>query len=306
MRVCLKDVIIIGAGPAGLTAALYAARAGFSVLVFEKNIYGGQVATTDEVENYPAIEHISGADFSTNLYNQVVSKNVEVLFEEVKRVDFSSEAKKVFTDAGEYEAKTVIIANGVKRRELGCKGEKEFSGRGVSYCATCDGAFFKGKDVVVVGAGNTALEDALFLSNICKSVTILVRNDKIRGEKILFEAVKSKSNIILKFNATISEIGGTSGAVSFVRVLDKISKQEKNLNVSAVFIAIGLMPDNDIFSDFIRLDESGYILSDESCLTDVQGVFVAGDTRKKSLRQIITAEADGAVAAANVSKFLNE
>lgn len=304
--VYLKDVIIIGAGPAGLTAALYAARAGFSVLVFEKNIYGGQVATTDEVENYPAIEHISGADFSTNLYNQVVSQNVKVLFEEVKRVDFSSEAKKVFTDAGEYEAKTVIIANGVKRRELGCKGEKEFSGRGVSYCATCDGAFFKGKDVVVVGAGNTALEDALFLSNICKSVTILVRNDKFRGEKILFEAVKSKSNIILKFNTTVSEIGGTSGSVSFVRVLDKISKQEKNLNVSAVFIAIGLMPDNDIFSDFINLDESGYILSDESCLTDVPGIFVAGDTRKKSLRQIITAEADGAVAAANVSKFLNK
>ena len=306
MRVYLKDVIIIGAGPAGLTAALYAARAGFSVLVFEKNIYGGQVATTDEVENYPAIEHISGADFSTNLYNQVVSQNVKVLFEEVKRVDFSSEAKKVFTDVGEYEAKTVIIANGVKRRELGCKGEKEFSGRGVSYCATCDGAFFKGKDVAVVGAGNTALEDALFLANVCKSVTILVRNNKIRGEKILFEAVKSKSNIILKFNATISEIGGVSESVSFVRVLDKISKKETNLNVSAVFIAIGLMPDNAIFSDFIKLDESGYILSDESCLTDVSGVFVAGDTRKKSLRQIITAEADGAVAAANISKFLNK
>ena len=306
MRVYLKDVIIIGAGPSGLTAALYAARAGFSVLVFEKNIYGGQVATTDEVENYPAIEHISGADFSTNLYNQVVSQNVKVLFEEVKRVDFSSEAKKVFTDVGEYEAKTVIIANGVKRRELGCKGEKEFSGRGVSYCATCDGAFFKGKDVAVVGAGNTALEDALFLANVCKSVTILVRNNKIRGEKILFEAVKSKSNIILKFNATISEIGGVSESVSFVRVLDKISKKETNLNVSAVFIAIGLMPDNAIFSDFIKLDESGYILSDESCLTDVSGVFVAGDTRKKSLRQIITAEADGAVAAANISKFLNK
>lgn len=304
--VYLKDVIIIGAGPAGLTAALYAARAGFSVLVFEKNIYGGQIATTDEVENYPAIDHISGADFSKNLYNQAIRQNVEVLFEEVNRVDLFSEVKKVFTDAGIYEAKTVIIANGVKRRKFGCKGEEEFSGRGVSYCATCDGAFFKDKDVVVVGAGNTALEDALFLANICKSVTILIRNDKIRGEKILFEAVKRKSNIVLKFNTTISEIGGVSDSVSFVRVVDKISKQETNLNVSAVFIAIGLMPDNAIFSDFIKLDKSGYILSDESCLTDVPGVFVAGDTRKKSLRQIITAEADGAVAAANVSKFLNE
>ena len=305
MRVCLKDVIIIGAGPAGLTAALYATRAGFSVLILEKSVCGGQVATTGEVENYPAIENISGADFSMNHYNQVISKNVEVLFEEVKRVDFSDKIKKVFTDFNGYDAKTVIIANGVKRRELGCEGEKEFAGRGVSYCATCDGAFFKGKNVVVVGAGNTALEDALILANICKSVTILVRNEKIRGEKILFESVKCKSNIALKFNTTISEIGGESEAVSFVRVLDKISKKESRLNVSAVFIAIGLMPDNGIFSDFIKLDESGYILSDESCLTDAPGVFVAGDTRKKSLRQIITAEADGAVTAANVSKYLN-
>ena len=305
MRVCLKDVIIIGAGPAGLTAALYAARAGFSVLILEKSVCGGQVATTGEVENYPAIENISGADFSMNLYNQVISKNVEVLFEEVKRVDFSDKIKKVFTDFNGYDAKTVIIANGVKRRELGCKGEKEFSGRGVSYCATCDGAFFKDKDVAVVGAGNTALEDALFLSNICKSVTILIRNDKIRGERILFEAVQDKSNIALKLNSTISEIGGKSGSVSVVRVFDKILKKEIKLNVSAVFVAIGLMPDNNIFSNFIKLDESGYILSDESCITNVSGVFVAGDTRKKSLRQIVTAEADGAAAAANVSKYLN-
>ena len=307
-KVCvyLKDVIIIGAGPAGLTAALYAARAGFSVLVFEKNVYGGQVATTDKVENYPAVEYMSGVDFSMNLYNQVAKQNVEILFEEVKRVDFSAEIKKILTGEGEYEAKTVIIANGVKRRELCCKGEKEFSGRGVSYCVTCDGAFFKGKDVVVVGAGNTALEDALILANICKSVTILIRNEKIRGEKILFESVKSKSNIALKFNTTVSEIGGELGEVSFVRVFDKISEKESKLNVSAVFVAIGLMPDNGIFSDFIKLDDMGYILSDESCLTDVPGVFVAGDTRKKFLRQIITAEADGAVAAANVSKYLME
>lgn len=306
MCVYLKDVIIIGAGPAGLTAALYAARAGFSVLVFEKNVYGGQVATTDKVENYPAVEYMSGVDFSMNLYNQVAKQNVEILFEEVKRVDFSAEIKKILTGEGEYEAKTVIIANGVKRRELCCKGEKEFSGRGVSYCVTCDGAFFKGKDVVVVGAGNTALEDALILANICKSVTILIRNEKIRGEKILFESVKSKSNIALKFNTTVSEIGGELGEVSFVRVFDKISEKESKLNVSAVFVAIGLMPDNGIFSDFIKLDDMGYILSDESCLTDVPGVFVAGDTRKKFLRQIITAEADGAVAAANVSKYLME
>lgn len=301
----MKDVIIIGAGPAGLTAALYAARAGFSVLVFEKNVYGGQVATTNEVENYPAIERISGVDFSVNLYNQVVKLGVEVLFEEVNSVDFSEKEKKVRTGFGEYTAKTIIIANGVKRRKLDCKGEEKFSGKGVSYCATCDGAFFKGKDVIVVGAGNSAFEDALVLANICKDVTVLVRSDKVRGVKTLLDAVQKKNNIDFKYNSIITEIGGDFESVSFVNVLDKISKEEKKLNVSAVFVAIGLNSDNSIFSEFVNLDENGYILADENCKTNVDGVFVAGDTRKKSLRQIITAEADGAMAAENVSKYLN-
>lgn len=300
----MKDLIIIGAGPAGLTAALYAARSGLSVLVFEKSIYGGQVATTNEVENYPAIELISGADFSVNLYNQVVKQKVEVLFEEVRSVNFLGDEKEVFTQTGGYKAKTIIIANGVKRRKLNCKGEEEFSGRGVSYCATCDGAFFKNTDVVVVGGGNTALEDAIFLSNICKSVTILIRNEEIKGEKILFESVKRKSNVEFIYNSVVTEIGSDSNSVSFVKIFDKISKEEKILNVSAVFIAIGLMPSNNIFSEFIKLDENGYILADESCKTNIPGVFVAGDTRKKSLRQIVTAEADGAMAATRALNFL--
>lgn len=300
----MKDLIIIGAGPAGLTAALYAARSGLSVLVFEKSIYGGQVATTNEVENYPAIELISGADFSVNLYNQVIKQKVEVLFEEVRSVNFLGDEKEVFTQTGGYKAKTIIIANGVKRRKLNCKGEEEFSGRGVSYCATCDGAFFKNTDVVVVGGGNTALEDAIFLSNICKSVTILIRNEEIKGEKILFESVKRKSNVKFIYNSVVTEIGSDSNSVSFVKIFDKISKEEKILNVSAVFIAIGLMPNNNIFSEFITLDENGYILSDESCKTNIPGVFVAGDTRKKSLRQIVTAESDGAMAATRALNFL--
>lgn len=300
----MKDLIIIGAGPAGLTAALYAARSGLSVLVFEKSIYGGQVATTNEVENYPAIELISGADFSVNLYNQVIKQKVEVLFEEVRSVNFLGDEKEVFTQTGGYKAKTIIIANGVKRRKLNCKGEEEFSGRGVSYCATCDGAFFKNTDVVVVGGGNTALEDAIFLSNICKSVTILIRNEEIKGEKILFESVKRKSNVEFIYNSVVTEIGSDSNSVSFVKIFDKISKEEKILNVSAVFIAIGLMPNNNIFSEFITLDKNGYILSDESCKTNVPGVFVAGDTRKKSLRQIVTAESDGAMAATRALNFL--
>ena len=300
----MKDVIIIGAGPAGLTAALYAARAGLSVLVFEKNIYGGQVAVTSEVENYPAIERITGVEFSMSLYKQVIKQNVEVRLEEVKRVDFAGEVKKIFTDSGEYDAKTVIIANGVKRRKLGCKGEAEFAGRGVSYCATCDGAFFKGKDIAVVGGGNTALEDALFLSKICKSVTVLVRRDKIRAELLLLETAKAKSNITLKYNTVVEEICGENGSVSLLNIVDKVSREESKLDVVAIFIAIGLEPSNNIFSEFIKLDESGYIVADEKCLTDVPGIFVAGDTRTKTLRQIVTAAADGAVAAKNVVEYL--
>ena len=301
----MTDVIIIGAGPAGLTAALYAARAGLSVLVFEKNIYGVQVALTNEVENYPAIEHITGVEFSMSLYKQVVKQNVEVRLEEVKRVDFSGDTKKIFTDSGEHKAKTVIIANGVKRRKLGCKGEVEFSGRGVSYCATCDGAFFKGKDVAVVGGGNTAIEDALFLSNICKSVTVFVRRDKVRAERLLLEAAKAKTNINFMYNAVVTEICGESSSVSHVNVKNNTSTENLKLDVAAIFIAIGLEPSNGIFSKFVELDEHGYVVADETCLTNVPGVFVAGDTRTKALRQIVTAAADGAVAAKNVVGYLN-
>ena len=300
----MTDVIIIGAGPAGLTAALYAARAGLSVLVFEKNIYGGQVALTNEVENYPAIEYITGMEFSMSLYKQVVKQNVDVRLEEVKCVDFSDDIKKIFTDSGEHKAKTVIIANGVKRRKLGCEGETEFSGRGVSYCATCDGAFFKGKDVAVVGGGNTAIEDALFLSNICKSVTVLVRGDKVKAERFLLEAAKAKSNITFKYNTVVTEICGKSGSVSHVNVKNSTSTENLKLDVAAIFIAIGLEPSNGIFSEFVELDEHGYIVADESCLTKVPGVFVAGDTRTKTLRQIVTAAADGAAAAKNVVDYL--
>ena len=302
---CLKDLIIIGAGPAGLTSALYAARAGISVCVLEKNIYGGQVAITNEIENYPAIERVTGAEFSMNLYNQITKQNVKVRLEEVQNVDFSGNIKKVETTAGKYSAKTIIIANGVKRRKLGCKGESEFAGRGVSYCATCDGAFFKGKDVAVVGGGNTALEEALFLANICKSVTILVRKDNVRAEKFLLDAAQKKSNIYFMYNTIVTEICGGNGSVDTLILYNKTCREKTTLKVSAIFIAIGLEADNSIFSQFLDLDKNGYIVADESCLTKVPGVFVAGDTRTKSLRQIITAASDGAIAAKNVISVLN-
>lgn len=302
----MTDVIIIGAGPAGLTAALYTARAGFSVLVIEKSIYGGQVAITNEVENYPAIEKISGADFAMNLYNQVIKLGVKIILENVKSVDLSGEIKIIYTDTGEYKAKSIIIANGVKRRKLGCIGENKFEGQGVSYCATCDGAFFKGENVAIVGSGNTALEDALFLSKICKNVTVINRSDKIRGERFLFESVQKKSNINIVYDSVVKEICGENNKVSFIKILNKLDNKEKILNVSALFVAIGLEPDNKIFSEFVDVDENGYIVSDETCKTKTPGVFVAGDTRTKQIRQIITASSDGAIAAVRVSEFLNK
>lgn len=302
----MTDVIIIGAGPAGLTAALYTARAGFSVLVIEKSIYGGQVAITNEVENYPAIEKISGADFAMNLYNQVIKLGVKIILENVKSVDLSGEIKIIYTDTGEYKARSIIIANGVKRRKLGCIGENKFEGQGVSYCATCDGAFFKGENVAIVGSGNTALEDALFLSKICKNVTVINRSDKIRGERFLFESVQKKSNINIVYDSVVKEICGENNKVSFIKILNKLDNKEKILNVSALFVAIGLEPDNKIFSEFVDVDENGYIVSDETCKTKTPGVFVAGDTRTKQIRQIITASSDGAIAAVRVSEFLNK
>lgn len=290
----MKDVVIIGAGPAGLTAAIYARRAGLSVDIIEKNIYGGQTAIIDTIENYPGFKKISGFEFSTVLHEQVENLGAEFIFSQVKEVDFSGVEKYLtMSDGKTISALSVIIANGLKRRELGCRGEKQFLGRGVSYCATCDGAFFKDKTVIVVGGGNTALEDALYLSNICKSVTLIVRKNHFRAEKTLSDAVFEKENIDVKFNTNVKEISGEK----FVnKVVLNCEENEEIIPVDGVFIAIGYHPDNDIFKGKINMDASGYFAAGEDCNTNVPGVFVAGDCRIKPLRQIATAVSDGAVA----------
>lgn len=300
----MTDFIIIGAGIAGLTASIYAIRAGHCVLVFEKGFYGGQIALTNEVENYPAVEKISGPDLSEKIYQQASSLGTPIRFEQVISVDLKDEIKKVVTTEDTYEAKTVLIANGVKRRKLGCPGEKEFAGRGVSYCATCDGAFFKGKTVAVVGGGNVALEDAIFLSNLCQQVYLIHRRDSFRGEKILVQTALSRKNIQILYHTTVEAIQGEA-TVSSLTIKNTQDKTTKSLSVNALFIAIGLEPDNSMFSDQLPMDGDGYLLADESCMTPLAGVYVAGDCRSKPLRQIITAASDGAVAAVAASHYLD-
>lgn len=298
----MTDVLIIGAGCAGLTAAIYAKRAGRSTLVLERLFHGGQISVTNEVENYPAIEKISGPELAERIYEQAAAQGADIRYEDVTAVELEGPVKRVTTTQGTYEARTVIIANGVQRRKLQCPGEDTFLGRGVSYCATCDGAFFRGKDVAVVGGGNTALEDALFLAELCRRVYLIHRRDSFRGEQVLAEAVAARENIVPLFTRTVESIHGDS-RVEEVQLLDTATGTRESLPVSAVFIAIGMQPDNRLFAG-AGLDKDGYILADESCMTRLPGVYVAGDTRTKWLRQIITAAADGAVAATQAVRYL--
>ncbi len=290
------DILILGGGPAGLTAALYAKRAGVSVLVLEKTIYGGQVINTPTVENYPGIASITGVDLAMALHDQVTGLGVEVRMEEPISCQLDTDPKVVTTSRGSYEAKTVILANGVKRRQLGCPGEERLAGRGVSYCATCDGAFFQGKVTAIVGGGNTALEDALFLANHCTTVHLIHRRDAFRGSAILVQAVEKRENIVLHYDTVVEEIQGEN-KVESLRLKNVQTGEETALAADGVFVAVGLMPDNEAFAGQVELDKAGYIVAGEDCRTSQPGVYAAGDTRTKAVRQIVTAAADGAVAA---------
>ena len=297
------DIAVIGAGPAGLSAALYARRAGLSVAVLEGGIYGGQIANTPEVENYPGIAKISGVELCMALYNQAVAQGADILLEGLEKAELTGPVKRLFTSESEHQAGSVIIANGAKRRKLGCPGEEEFSGKGVSYCATCDGAFFRGMEVAIVGGGDTALEDALFLSNNCKKVFLIHRRDAFRGSKILADAVIARDNIEILYDSTLERIDGST-KVEGMTVKNKNTGATAEYPVAAVFIAVGLVPDNSLFAGQIDLDPVGYIIAGEDCKTNLEGVFAAGDTRTKILRQIVTAAADGAVSAFQAAGYL--
>lgn len=284
----MYDVIIIGAGPAGLTSALYLLRANKKVLVLEAKSYGGQIINASNVENYPGIESISGFDFATNLYNQVVKLGGEIKFETVIRVE---EDRRVITSKNEYNSKVVIIATGAANRKLNIENEEKFIGKGISYCATCDGNFFKNKEVAVNGGGNTALEDAIYLSNLCSKVYLIHRRDEFRGEDKYVEELKNKSNVEFILNSKITSINGSDKLESIT------VNEDKEIKVDGLFIAIGQEPKNDIFSNVVDLDDKGYIITHDDVYTKTEFIYVAGDTRKKELRQLTTAVSDGSIAA---------
>ncbi len=293
----MYDLIIVGAGPSGMSAALYALRANKSVLILEKEYFGGQIINASNIENYPAIPNISGFDFATNLYNQIKNLGVEFKYEEVLEI---TEKMDVKTSKNMYQAKSIIIATGLRKRRLNIIGEDRLLGKGISYCATCDGNFFKEKKVSIVGGGNTALEDALYLSNICRKVYLIHRRDKFRGEEKLICEVFKKDNIELILNSNVTGICGEDYLESI-----EVTDSENNistLDIDGLFIAIGNIPDNKRFENVVTLDSNGYIITDDNLCTKTDKIYVVGDTRVKTLRQLATATADGVIAATNAIK----
>lgn len=301
----MYDIGIIGGGTAGITAAIYALRAGKKVILIEGMTYGGQIVTSPKVENYPGIASISGSDFATNLLNQAIAFGVETELETVTGIREDEGVKVIETTGKEYPCRTVIIATGVTHRHLGIPKEEKLVGAGVSYCATCDGAFFKNRDVAVIGGGNTALQDAAFLSNYCNHVYLVHRRNEFRGEKGLVKPLEARENVEFVLNATVKEIIGES-FVEGLLLTNKTTDEDFEIKVDGIFMAVGQTPKNDAFENVVKLDGSGFILASEDCMTSHPGIFAAGDCRTKEVRQLTTAAADGAVAGLAACQYIDQ
>lgn len=300
----MYDIIIIGSGPAGLSAAIYAQRACLDTIVIEKNgISGGQVLNTWEVDNYPGFPGVTGFELSRQFREHANKLGARVVQDEVVQVELSGNVKKVVCEEETYEARCVILASGAHHRTLEVPGEEELRGAGVSYCATCDGAFFRGRTVAVVGGGDAALEDAIFLARMCEKVYIVHRRDKLRGAKRLQERVQALENIKFVWNSETVAIEGNA-QVEALRLRQTKTGEERRLDVDGVFIAVGIAPESELYAGQLELDEQGYIRADESGQTSVPGVFAAGDVRTKALRQILTAASDGANCVASAERYL--
>ena len=288
----MYDIIIVGCGPAGMTAALYARRAGKSVLVFEAKAYGGQIAKAAVVENYPGVEKTTGFDLATKMYEQIKNLGAEIKFELVKKI---TKDKEVITDKGTYQAKAIILATGTENRRLNLPNEVEFIGKGVSYCASCDGNFFKGKKVAVVGGGNTALEDTDYLADLCDKVYLIHRSESFRGDDSLIDEVELDANVERIMNTNVVSLNGKD-VLKSITIKNK-DGEERTIDIDGLFIAVGQQPKNELFADVIELDEKGYIKAYDEVHTSVEGIYVAGDTRSKELKQLTTAVSDGSLAA---------
>lgn len=301
----MLDLIIIGAGTAGMTSALYALRSGKSVLILEKENVGGQIAFSPRVENFPSIMQISGSDFSNNLFEQVTELGAEFELEEVLKIEKENNIFKVTTDYNEYTSKAVVIATGAKHRHINVPGEEELIGNGVSYCAVCDGAFYKGEEVALIGDANTALQYSILLSNYCKKVYVLTLFDRFFGEYNLVETLKKKENVEIHHNLNLKQFIGKDKLEGLV-FENTQTKEEFRLNINAVFIAIGQVPDNKAFTNLVDLDKNGYVIADENLETKTPGLFVAGDCRVKKIRQLTTAVSDGATTAINAVSYIDK
>ena len=301
-----KDIIIIGGGPAGLTAAIYAARAGLDIVLIEKMFSGGQIATTDSIENYPGFaQPISGVDFSMALDEQARNFGVEIINEEVVECHLTGPIKKVTTTGGVYTGYTVILAVGAQAKLLGVPGEDKYRGRGVSYCATCDGAFYRDKVVAVIGGGDTACEDAQYLSKIVKKVYLVHRRDELRAAHMIAQRVLTNPKVQILWDSVVDKVDGQD-KVTNMQIRNKITGDTKKYERDGFFVAIGLTRNTENIKNNIKLDNGGYIITDERMATNVLGVFAAGDARTTPLRQVVTACADGAVAAESAREYLNE
>lgn len=298
----MKDIIIIGGGPAGMTAALYAGRAELNALMIEKDYQGGQMVTTNEVENYPGIIDITGPDLSNVMYEHAKKFGTEMIFEEVLDIQVDGDIKKVITNKATYETKVVILSMGAKPRNLGIAREQELGGRGISYCAICDGGFYRNKVVAVVGGGDTALEDALYLSRIAKKVYLIHRRDSFRGNKNLQKKI-FESNIEIIWDSTVTELHGDN-KLTGIQIVNLKDESIKDLELDGLFVAVGSYPMSNLVKDLVELNPQGYIIAGENCATSVDGIFAVGDIRTKHLRQVITAAADGAVSVYEAEKYL--
>ncbi|MBR5637371.1 MAG: thioredoxin-disulfide reductase [Pseudobutyrivibrio sp.] len=302
----IYDVIVIGAGPAGLAAAIYGKRAGRNILVLDtSSISGGQILSTYEIDNYPGLPEISGEDLAKAMKAHCEKLEVEFARGRVTSIVDKGEIKELITKKATYETRTVIVATGASNKRLGCPGEEELSGMGVSYCATCDGAFFKDKVVAVVGGGDVALEDAIYLARFCEKVYLIHRRDEFRGAAVLQEQVKASEKIQIIYDTTVEEIIGQD-KVESISIKDKNSGEIKRINLDGVFIAVGNVPNTGAIQGLPAQNEAGYIIADESCETSIPGIYAAGDVRTKQLRQVITATADGANAIASIEKYLQK